>query len=192
MTVKTERNAAVAAAIAKIRDALRNGATTRSLERAEATMLALAAQAALFPRTAFPVPDEGQTERTFLIHEDEDGRYALYVNSGRPGQHACPHDHGGAWAIVVAVEGEETHRLYRDEADTLEQIKEVLVCPGSGVVVAAGEIHSIHANSDQPLLHLHLYELSYANQGRRKAYDPQAGTVRQFVLEDVGFVEDAR
>ena len=191
MTVKTERDAAVAATIAEIRDELHRDGTTSGLERAKAAMLGLACRTALFPRSDFPVPGEGQTERTFLLHEDEDGRYALYVNSGRAGQQSCPHDHGGTWAIVVAVEGKEAHRLYSDKEGSPHLIKEVTVCPGTGVLLESDAIHSIHAGKE-PLLHLHLYGLSFARQGRRKAYDLEAGTLREFVLEDVGFIEDAR
>ncbi len=199
MSAKQARTEAIAEAVQKIRGEMAHGATDDALSRARTHLTALASQSELFPRTDFPLPEEGKNERTFLIHEDEDGSYALYVNSGLKGQTTRPHDHGESWAIVVAVEGEEHHKVYR-RVDTgavegkgeVEVIDEINVRPGQGICLPESGIHSIHAHSEKPLLHLHLYGKSFANQSTRTEYDVEAGTTHSYKLRRLDFIEDAR
>ncbi len=169
-----------------------------SLEAAKAVFLELCTHTDLFNFEEFPLPDEG-VERTSLIHEDDDGRYALYVNCGLPGQATRPHNHGGSWAMVAGVIGEEHHRLYERTDDgsipghaELKLKGELEVRPGTAVSMLPDGIHSIHALSDQPLLHLHLYGWGFPKQGEREEFDLGSGQVHRFRLEDMGFLEDAR
>ncbi len=192
MERQNARRKAVAATIAEIKQHLAGGVAVPSIERAKQSLMRLAAQAHLFPREDFPLPEDGAMERTFLIHEDENGANALYVNSGLPGQATRPHNHGGSWAIVVAVEGEELHRLYVPEGGTVRQAGELTVAPGAGVSLLPDGIHSIHAVSDRPLLHLHLYGMGFPHQGERMEYDLETGAALRFKLEDAFEIEDAR
>jgi len=198
MNTKQMRAVAIKEAISNIREIMTKGININQLEAAKVELMRLCAKAELFPRSDFPIPRGDQTERTFLVYEDDNGEYALYVNSGGPGQESGPHNHGGSWAIIAAIEGEESHRLYVEDsidlaAKTAEirQVSEIAVKPGSAVAMLEDGIHSIHAGFN-PLLHLHLYGKSYASQMQRKVYDMKTGSVRSFFLEDVGFVEDAR
>ncbi len=198
MNVKNMRAAAIQETISKIREIMSGGVDTNHLEAAKIELIQLCAKTELFPRSDFPVPKGGQTERTFLVHEEDNGEYALYVNSGGPGQVSGPHNHGGSWAIIAAIEGEELHRLYVEDAidmsaetAKIRQVSEIVVKPGYAVSILEDGIHSIHAG-EKPLLHLHLYGKSYASQMQRQVYDLDTGSVRRFLLEDVGFVEDAR
>ena len=198
MTLGDERVQAIAAAIADIREILAAGVSDQSLSDAKTRLVALARRAELFPRADFPLPRDGETDRTFRLREDPDGALALYVNSGVAGQTTRPHDHGGAWAIVVGVEGREQHKLYRRSDDQsrpgigrLEVAEEVEVAPGSGVVLGPEGIHSIHATAPEPLLHLHLYGFAFEKQSTRKEYDLAAGSYRAYTLDDTGFIEDA-
>ncbi len=193
------RRQAITATLGHVRAALADGPTDAALSEARAHMLALAEQKELFPRTDFPLPEGGKTERTFLIHEDDDGSFALYVNSGLPGQTYRPHDHGGAWAIVVAVEGDESHRVYRrvddgavDGRGEVEVVDEIEVTPGSGICLGEDGIHSIHALGSEPLLHLHLYGRGFGHQSQRTEYDMEAGTTHAFKIKRLDFIEDAR
>ena len=197
MDVKAARTEAIEQTIAEVRTIMESGTTIPALEAAKTALMSLCAMEWLFPLADFPGPTGDQTERTYLIHEDN-GEFALYVNSGGPNQSAPPHDHGGAWAIVAAISGEETHRLYVDDASgdetrppAVRQVAELVVKPGTAVSMLPDGIHSIHSASDQ-LLHLHLYGLSFESQLERRVYDLESGTVRRFVLEDVGFIEDMR
>ena len=199
MNTKQARFKAIETTVSEVKAHLSGGVTQKGLGRAKKALMTLAGHKSLFPRSDFPVPDSEQIDRTFLAYEENDGSYALYVNSSLPGQSSHPHDHGGTWAIVAAVSGKETHRVYevadRDAPESItniRQVDEVVVQPETAIALMPDGIHSIHATSDEPLLHLHLYGKSYAHQGERKVYDLTKNVVRRFVLEDVGFVEDAR
>ena len=198
MDIKSNRDKAIKNTINEIRDIMSGGVSVAQLEAGKLALMELCAKSNLFPRTDFPVPTGGLSERTFLVYEDSNGEYALYVNSGGPGQSAGPHDHGGSWAIIAAIEGEETHRLYVEGGKSVDpnmaiilQVTEIVVKPGTSVSMMPDGIHSINAG-DKPLLHLHLYGMNYPSQMERKAYDIDTGAVRRFVLDDVGFIEDVR
>jgi len=201
MSVKSERQRAIKETIDDIRRVLADGVSVETLEIAKSRLMQLCARSELFPRSDFPLPEGDATERTFLVHEDDDGRFALYVNSGTKGQTYRPHDHGGAWAIVAAISGEERHRLYVRQADRdgdpermarLDLRAELDVRPGRAVSLLEDGIHSIHALGEEPLLHLHLYGKRFADQGTRTEYDAETGEMHSFKLEDTFFIEDAR
>ncbi|MEM7206585.1 MAG: cysteine dioxygenase family protein [Pseudomonadota bacterium] len=194
MNSKTRRSKAVARCIDRIKSIMINGVDVETLRHAKRALMTLAEDAALFTHADFPLPADGEVERTYLIHEETDGTFALYVNSGIKGQSSPPHDHGGSWAIIVAVEGEEIHRLYTcdETSNTLTFANQIVVKPGCGVSLLPDGIHAIEAVAPEPLLHLHLYGRRFADQGTRRQFDLEKGQVRQFVLDDVGFIEDAR
>ena len=177
---------------------MKNGVTVASMNKAKEELMNLAAKKNLFENDFLP-PDQGEIYRTFLIYQDDNGEYSLYVNASLPGQESPPHDHGGSWAIVVAVKGEELHRVYKANPDLTEVqsqpiqlANEILVKPGSAISLLPEGIHSIHANSDEPLLHLHLYGKGFEFQGERNEYDLESGAVKRFKLDDISVIEDAR
>ena len=192
MNRRQERESAIAGMAARVEEAFAQGVTPSALDAAKQAMLDLAARRDLFLCEEFAQPDDGRRDRNILIYERDPGGMALYVNSSWPGQTSGPHDHGGAWAIVAAVDGEETHRTYEADGDAARQTGEMVVRPGTAIALGPDGIHSIHATSDQPLLHLHLYGMGFEHQKERRAFDLENGTVRRFILSDVGFIEDGR
>ena len=193
MSVKQEREQAIKSSIGRVRQILAGGENVESINLAKLELIDLCSKSYLFPRSDFPVPDEKQVERFFLVHEDDNGEYALYVNSALPCQTYRPHDHGGSWAIIAAIEGEEKHGLYREtSANNVELVNEIVVKPGTAVSMLADGIHSIAAQGETPLLHLHFYGKSFSNQGERAEYDLERGVAERFVMQDLDYVEDAR
>ncbi len=199
MHSRRERNQHITDSIEQVRQILQDGVNVKNLERAKEVMLKLASRVDLFHWGEFPLPRGEEIFRTFLVHQDDDGGYALYVNSSLPGQQSPPHDHGGSWAIVAAVEGEELHRLYRKNGGTgdpdtppVSLSGEILVEPGRAISMLPEGIHSIEMLTDEPLLHLHLYARGFEFQGERSEYDLKTGEVKCFKLEEVGLIEDAR
>ena len=193
MNIKTKRKAAIRTCVNQARDFLSEGATIDSLNRVKKALMNLCAQSHLFPRSDFPVPDKRQKERCFLIHEDDNGDFALYVNSALPTQTYRPHNHGGSWAVIAAVEGEEKHGLYQEVTpDTVKLVNEMVVKPGTAVSMLEDGIHSICAQGDQPLLHLHFYGKSFARQGERTEYDLELGIAEHLVMGELDYIEDAR
>src|SRR5271157_2056662 len=173
---RAARAAAVAATIDRIRGIERDHGVTRgALAAIETEMLALAANEALFPAAEFPPPPAGEkASRRYLLQEDPDHRFALYLNALNPGNESKPHDHT-TWAVVVAVEGQELNRVYRNEGNKLSVAREVMVEPGHGIGLMPDDIHSIHTLGDVPTRHLHMYGLALEKLDNRKAYDQATG-----------------
>ena len=182
------RTAAVAAAMDRVRGIEQSQGVTRpALDAIMAEMLQLAAKEELFPGAEFPPPPEGEKgARRYLLQEEPDGRFALYLLSLNPGNETRPHDHT-TWAVVTAVEGQELNRVYRRTDDgsqagraALELEREVVVEPGRGIALMPEDIHSIHTTGDRPTRHLHVYGLALERLDHRVGYDVEQGTVQLY------------
>ena len=198
MSRKAERNWIVADAIDDIRTIMEAGPSVENLDRGKALLIALAAREDLFTFEDFPLPEDDAMECSYLIHEYDDGGYALYVNAGAPHQYYAPHDHGDAWAIIAGVHGRERHRLYvrRPEAEAgegpLVAKGEFVVEPGAAVTMRPNGIHEVDVLDGRPLLHLHLYAKNFALQGERWKYDLERGEALPFHLDELGSITDVR
>ncbi len=182
------RTAAVAATMDRVKAIEREQGVTRpTLDAILTEMLELAGHEALFPHAEFPPPPEGQKgSQRYLLQEDPDGRFAIYLLALNPGNSSKPHDHT-TWAVITAVEGQELNRVYRrtDDASvpgkaTLELVREVMVEPGRGIAFMPNDIHSIHTSGIQPTRHLHVYGLALEKLDARQGFDPDAGTVQPY------------
>ena len=182
------RTAAVAATLERVhRIEHDQGVTRASLAAIQAEVEALARHEHLFPATEFQPPPGGEKgSKRYLLQEDSDNRFALYLLSINPGNETKPHDHT-TWAAIAAVEGTELNRVYRrtdaggrEGAAALELEREVLVEPGQGIAFMPDDIHSIHTRGDRPARHLHLYGLALERLDERVGYDLEAGTVQPY------------
>lgn len=182
------RTAAVAAAIDRVKAIEREQGVTRpALDAIKAEMTALAAHESLFPVAEFPPPPAGEKgAKRYLLQEDPDGRFALYLLALNPGNESKPHDHT-TWAVVVGVEGQELNRVYRRVDDgaqeghaRLEHVRDVLVEPGSGIALMPEDIHSIHTHGTSSTRHLHLYGLALERLDERQGFDLEAQTVQPY------------
>ncbi len=182
------RSAAVAASMDRIKAIEHeHGVTRPALDAILAEMLALAEHEALFPQAEFPPPPEGEKGSSrYLLQEDPDSRFALYLLALNPGKSTNPHDHT-TWAAIAAVEGQELNRVYRrtDDASvpgkaSLELVREVMVEPGRGIAFMPDDIHSIHTSGDKPARHLHVYGLALEKLDARQGFDPDQGTVQPY------------
>ena len=63
MALLEARRNAIAETLDHVRAAMTDGATSAALDAARAHMLDLASRRELFPRSDFPLPEEGSTER---------------------------------------------------------------------------------------------------------------------------------
>lgn len=175
------RAAAVAATIDRVRAIeAEHGVTRRVLEAITAELLALAAQAHLFPSATFPPPPAGEKgANRYRLQRDPDDRFALYLNALNPGVRTKPHDHT-TWAVVVAVEGQELNKVYRRDINGLVVNREVMVEPGRGIALMPDDIHSIHTTGSTSTRHLHMYGLALDLLDKRTAYDPATGAAMPF------------
>ncbi len=188
ISIRAARQAAVAAAVDRIRTIEREqGVTEAALEAIRAELLSLAAREHLFPASEFPPPPPGKKgANRYVMQIDADDRYALYLNALNPGNSTKPHDHT-TWAVVVAVEGQELNKVYERTDDgsdparcELRVREEIMVEPGRGICLMPDAIHSIHTAGDKPTRHLHMYGLALERLDERRGFDAETGEVSAY------------
>jgi predicted metal-dependent enzyme (double-stranded beta helix superfamily) len=174
--IRTIRSKEVAATIERIRAIeASQGVTRASLDAIMAEMLGLARQEHLFPSSEFLPPPEGEKgAQRYLMQEDPDHRFALYLNALNPGNATKPHDHT-TWAVVVSVDGAEHNTVYRRLPNGLAVEREVVVDGDTGIALMPDDIHAISTPGDRPTRHLHMYGLALEVLDNRMGYDPDTG-----------------
>jgi predicted metal-dependent enzyme (double-stranded beta helix superfamily) len=185
---RRDRDAAIAAAIGQIKGIEATlGVNRRALVEIEKVLLHLAQCEELFCAEDFPpitmLEEPDRPNVRYLLHSDPDGRFTLYLNSFRPGISTEPHDHR-TWAVLVAIEGEETNRIYERSDDGTDPERVVLrikgeatVKPGHGVKLMPDDIHSIHITGSEATRHLHMYGLALEKLTGRLGFDLKNQTI---------------
>jgi predicted metal-dependent enzyme (double-stranded beta helix superfamily) len=181
--MQTERERAVQAAIAEVKSIHAAGTLDRSvLARTLEALKTLAARKELWSASAFPPPEEGVRQARYLIREDPDRTFALYLNVMRRGNRTPIHNHM-TWACIAGVEGAESNHLYRRRDDGTRQgyadviaTGTVVVEPGSGIALMPDDIHAVEIEDDALIRHLHLYGRALETLTDRLAFDPATKT----------------
>ncbi len=180
-----KRKAAVSDTIARIRDLeVRQGIQPETLTLIRDELLTLAAREEMFSESDYP--SAVGKALNYVLSEDLDHRYALYLSTGRPGRGTPPHNHT-TWAVIVGIDGYEENRIYErlDEA-SVEGRGEVrvrdkfLVEKGTGIGFMPEDIHSIHVSGDVPTRNFHLYGLSIEHLPNRIMLNMNDGSTKVF------------
>jgi predicted metal-dependent enzyme (double-stranded beta helix superfamily) len=161
-----------------------NGVNRDSLKEVREVLLGLAAKRELFAEADFP--STSGDPLLYLLSEDEDDRFALYLSTGLPGRSSPPHNHT-TWAVIVGIEGEEQNRMYERVDDGSEPGRgevrmrdEFVVKEGTGICFMPDDIHSIHVVSEVPTRNFHMYGRSLEHLPERIQFDTDKGTYAVF------------
>lgn len=181
------RNEAVSAAVGEIRSIqAKDGVNRDSLKRFQTILMKLAARSDLFPLADFPLPDPAADTNNALyrLNEDDDHRFALYAQLCKGATNTPAHNHT-TWAVIVGLQGQELNRLY--EPDPEQGVRETgqhLVQAGSGIAFMPDDLHSIHIDSDEPVLNFHMYGLALEQLDKRRFYKKSTGEWLHFPASD--------
>ncbi|MCC6195128.1 MAG: cysteine dioxygenase family protein [Burkholderiales bacterium] len=190
MTMQQERTQAVAATVDRVKSILAGRDLDRaSLARVLDALKALAARPGIWNAADFPGPEDGVRQARYLIREDADRTYALYLNVMKRGNRTPVHNHT-TWACIAAVEGAESNYLYerrddRSRAGRAEVVEtgKVVVRPGAGVALMPDDIHAVEIEDDDEIRHLHMYGRALETLTERLAFDLATGNCK---VMDIG------
>ena len=175
-----QRSTAIAECMNDIRQIEeREGVTRAGVQAIRDRLITMTEQRELFSLDDFPAPgdDTKVASRLYRIAQDDDDRFALYVNSSRGGTESPVHNHT-TWAVVVGFDGQELNRFYDRNGAGVDRKGEHMVEHGTGVAMLPDDLHSIHI--DGPALNFHCYGLALERLDAREYLSERTGEWKVF------------
>ena len=149
----------------------------------------LAAKRDLWSEAEYRSPTEAERQRRYLLSEEPDRGFALYLSVMCRGRRVPPHNHT-TWACIAAVDGCEQNFVYERMDDgsqpgqaRLRESRQVRVEPGRSIALMPEDIHAV-ANLEAPMTrHIHFYGRALETLDKRLIFDLAAGTCKPMVME---------
>jgi len=185
-----ERQQRVAELVADAKAIIAGRSLSRDAVGAIAARLeALAAYSHLWSEAEFRSPTDVEREQWYLVSEEPDRTFALYLNAMCRGQRIPPHNHT-TWACIAAVDGCELNTLYERLDDgsepgkaSLRERDQVRVEPGRTIALMPDDIHAV-ANLHAPVIrHIYFYGRAVEVLDQRLVFDLAAGTCERMVMD---------
>lgn len=183
MTDNSSRVAEVREAAQRSIDA--GGVNREVLASVLGRLMALAADRDAWSADHYPDPEGDVQHVRYLIQENTDRSYALYLNVLRPGKRVPPHDHT-TWACIAPVAGTEINHLWQRVDDghvpgraLLKRLRTLRVEGTTGAALLPDDIHSLEIEGAECTRHLHLYGRALETLSERSEFDVDAGTVKK-------------
>jgi len=175
--MSTRRERAIHDLLGSARESLGSNPDRAALAAFLPSLQALACQDEFWSLEEFPCQDLVVRQTRYLLSEDADRRFALYLVVWLPGRQIEPHNHT-TWACIAGVKGLERNTLYerRDDAATpghavIEPVTTLDVQRGTGLVLRPSDIHRVEIVGDEPTMNLHLYGRALETLDRRVSFD---------------------
>lgn len=167
-----------------------NEVSSDNLKRIKDALVSIADRKEFWNEKEFPAPTDGKVQTRYLVSQDDDDSYALYLNVMHTGKKAPPHNHT-TWACIASVEGEEYNYVYEPkEAGPLtpgdreiELTETIVVKPGQGIGLLPDDVHAIAINDGESTRHLHFYGRGLETLDRRLMWDKDLKSCEVFVMD---------
>jgi len=155
----------------------RLGVTREGVAAMRDRLVQMASHKDLFSLDDYPPPaDSGSA--MYRISQDDDDRFALYVNSSDGDRSTPAHNHT-TWAVVVGFEGQELNKFYERRAvGSPPHTHQHMVEAGTGVAMLPDDLHSIHLTGRA--LNFHMYGLALERLDKREYYSETDGAWKFF------------
>lgn len=161
----------------------RQGAGREALGQVLEQLDALAREEGLWPLADFPCLDERARQTRYLMHEDPESGFTLYLIVWLPGRSIAPHNHT-TWACIAPISGTEQNTLYeRVDGRTgpgparVEQRGVRLVSRSEGgLTLLPHDVHAVDIVGDEPSVNLHLYGRSLESLTERLSFNLDSNT----------------
>lgn len=176
-----DTSGARANAVAETMDRIRSiestqGVTPGGLDAIKAELVALAAQRELFSSEHFPPPAAADRRDSvvYRLAQDDDDRFALYIQSTDGIVESKAHNHT-TWACIVGLDGAEHNQFFdRDDEGRLTKTSTATVGPGTGVTMLPDDVHAIRIEGEA--LMFHCYGLALERLTEREFFDAETNT----------------
>ncbi|MDG1441091.1 MAG: cysteine dioxygenase family protein [Pseudomonadales bacterium] len=158
------------------------GVNRAALEEVKGIVISMTEETKMFGDSEFPTPTPAEIAKIYLLSDEDDGDFSLYLISVLPVGPSPIHDHG-TFAVIAGLDGDEENTIYKRLDDgsvegkaSLEIDRKVTLKSGDTIAFMPEDIHRICVVSEKPTRHFHLYGKGFEQQSNRLEFNIEDGT----------------